>query len=169
LGIEPAYIQAGAVALASLVLILIFRAKRYHALELLLVFALVAGAVYFFGVEKPLLSSIKLGRELKGGTVLTLQAVETPESPVTLERLETAVRQINERVDRLGVSEAEVSLRPAEQRIAVDLPSVSREEAMDIVQPCRAILLRLGQQPLQLIHILQPRCTIPLRLGQESL
>lgn len=134
LGIDPSLLAAGLLVLLAVLLIIIARARRLPVLELVLILSLVGGAVFFFGFERPILSSLPLGLDLRGGTVLTLQAVDTPESPVTDERLQTAVDQMNERVDRLGIAEAEISLRPAEGRIDVALPSVSREQAMDIVQ-----------------------------------
>lgn len=134
LGIDPALLTAAAFAVVALFLVVFARLKRLPVLELVLVLAMVGGAIYFFGFARPVLASLPLGLDLKGGTILTLQAVETDESPVTDERLQTAVDQMNERVDRLGVAEAEISLRPSEGRIDVALPSVSREQAMDIVQ-----------------------------------
>jgi len=155
--IDPAYVQVGAVVLGALVLGLIFRAKRLHLLQFLLVLSLVAGCAYYFTAQHPLLSMLPQGLDLQGGTRLVLEAVPSvpkgewddramhlthrqwlrdhiAERRVSPERLETTVGVIRERVDRLGVAEPVIYQVPGKDRIVVELAAVSRQEAMDIVQ-----------------------------------
>lgn len=134
LGIDPVYLQAAAFGLGALVLGFIFRSRRLHVFELVLVFAVVVAGTYVFGYQKPLLGMLKQGLDLQGGTRLVLQAVSTSEAPVTPERLQASVEVIRERVDKLGVAEPVIYEIPQKNRIVVELAAVSREEAMDIVK-----------------------------------
>jgi preprotein translocase subunit SecD len=134
LGIEPMYLQAGGFILAALILGIVFRVRRMHAFEFILVFAVVCGAAFFFTTQVPLLSKMRLDQALKGGTQLTLQAISTDQAPVTKERLEASISVIRERVDKLGVSEAQIYGVPTKNRIEVSLSNVTRAEAMDIVR-----------------------------------
>ncbi len=133
-GVDPLHLKVALAAAAVIGLGLVFRARRLYVLELLLVLSLVAGLVWYFGYENPILGALKQGRDLQGGTRLVLQAVPTEESPVTPERLTASVELIRERVDRLGVAEPVIYQVPAKGRIVVELAAVSRDEAMDIVR-----------------------------------
>ncbi len=134
LGIDPVYLNAALFAVGAIILGLIFRARRLHAFELILVFAVVIAAGWFFGWRAPLLAQLKQGLDLQGGTYLTLDAVDTPNAPVTADRLRASVEVIRERVDRLGVAEPTIYEVPSKNRIVVELAAVSRDEAMDIVK-----------------------------------
>lgn len=134
LGINPLYLDAGLVALGALILGIIFRSRRLYAFELLLVFAVTVGAAWFFGYRMPLLGMLKQGLDLKGGTYMVLQAVDTQQAPVTPERLRASVEVIRQRIDRLGVAEPVIYEVPAKNRIVVELAGVTREEAMKDVQ-----------------------------------
>jgi len=80
--------------------------------------------------EGPL--SLKLGLDLRGGTsVILTPDSEKTEGPVTTARLDKAVDIISQRVNGTGVAEAEV-VREGEN-ILVALPSVGRDEALDLV------------------------------------
>jgi len=152
------HLQVGAVILGALALGLVFRAKRLHLMQLLLVVAFIAALAYYLTVQSPLLAMIPQGLDLQGGTRLVLEAVPSvpkegqwegrafhlthhkwledhvDERRVSPERLETTVSVIRERVDRLGVAEPVIYQVPGKDRIVVELAAVSREEAMDIVQ-----------------------------------
>jgi len=123
------HLQVGAVILGALALGLVFRAKRLHLMQLLLVVAFIAALAYYLTVQSPLLAMIPQGLDLQGGTRLVLEAVPSvpkegqwegrafhlthhkwledhvDERRVSPERLETTVSVIRERVDRLGVAE----------------------------------------------------------------
>jgi preprotein translocase subunit SecD len=134
LGIDPVYLQAAAVLLGLFVLWIVFRSRRMHVFELLLVVTVVLAAGYYFTYDQPLLGMMRQGLDLQGGTRLVMQAVPTDEAPVTEERLEAAVGVIRQRVDRLGVAEPVIYQIPGKDRIVVELAAVTREEALEIVK-----------------------------------
>lgn len=134
LGINPLYLNAGLVALGAIILGFIFRSRRLHAFELLLVFVMVLLGGWFFGFRMPLAGMMKQGLDLKGGTYMVLQAVGTDQAPVTADRLKASVEVIRQRIDKLGVSEPVIYEVPAKNRIVVELAGVTRDEAMKDVQ-----------------------------------
>ncbi len=134
LGINPLYLNAALFAVGALVLGIIFRSRRLYAFELLLVFVVVTMGAWFFGYRMPVLGLMRQGLDLQGGTRLVLQAVATDRAPITPERLSASVAVIRERVDKLGVAEPTIYEVPQKNRIVVELASVSRDEAMDIVK-----------------------------------
>lgn len=133
-GINPLYLNAVIFAVGALVLGIIFRSRRLYAFELLLVFVVITIGAWFFGYRMPVLGLMRQGLDLQGGTRLVLQAVATDQAPITLERLSASVAVIRERVDKLGVAEPTIYEVPQKNRIVVELASVSRDEAMDIVK-----------------------------------
>lgn len=134
LGINPLYLNVAIFAVGALVLGIIFRSRRLYAFELLLVFVVVTIGAWFFGYRMPVLGLMRQGLDLQGGTRLVLQAVATDQAPITPERLSASVAVIRERVDKLGVAEPTIYEIPQKNRIVVELASVSRDEAMDIVK-----------------------------------
>ncbi|HPV87061.1 MAG TPA: hypothetical protein PLC49_05695, partial [Caldisericia bacterium] len=50
----------------------------------------------------------RLGLDLKGGIHVVLDAVDTPEQPVTDEKIERAIAVLESRVNKLGVSETTI-------------------------------------------------------------
>ena len=103
---------------------------------LLLITLLVAAYAWIFtahptGSEERGLSP-KLGLDLRGGTsVILTPDPDKTEGDVDEQRLEKAVDIISQRVNGTGVAEAEV-VREGEN-ILVALPSVGRDEALDLV------------------------------------
>ncbi len=134
MGISSVYLHAAVFAIIALALGIIFRSRRLYAFELLLVVTVVVMGGYFFGYQVPLLGMMKQGLDLRGGTRLVLQAVDTAEAPVTPDRLQASAEVIRERVDRLGVAEPVIYEVPDKNRIVVELAGVSRDEAMKDVQ-----------------------------------
>jgi len=132
LGLDPVYLEAIAFLLGAVILGIVFRVRRLYVFELILVMSVVVASAWFLTVKMPLLAMMPQGLDLRGGTRLVLQAVPTPEAPVDTERLENSAGIIRERVDRLGVSEPDIRTVPAENRIVVELPAVTRDEALDI-------------------------------------
>ena len=110
---------------------------QYRPLRsLVLLLALLIGAYAWIftapASEEPGRLKPKLGLDLRGGTsvILTPDPDKTAGRP-TAERLDKAVDIISQRVNGIGVAEAEV-VREGEN-IVVSLPSVGRDEALDLV------------------------------------
>lgn len=90
---------------------------------LLVIIALVAGAIYYSVEHQP-----RLGLDLKGGTRLTLEAVPSaavPDiTPPVMDSLHTVIEQ---RVNQFGVSEAIVQ-KAGDKRLIVEIPGVKNPE-----------------------------------------
>ena len=91
----------------------------------------------------------KLGLDLKGGTELIYQG--TPTGQVTEVKgsdIDRSIEIIRERIDRLGVSEPEVS-RIGTDGISVSLPDVTNAQRAEeqVGQHGAALFLRLGTEP----------------------
>ena len=81
----------------------------------------------------PVKKLIKLGLDLRGGADVVLEALGTPEDPVTDEKMERAVATIRERIDSLGVTEPVIT-RQGGKRIRVGLPEISdTQRALEII------------------------------------
>lgn len=76
--------------------------------------------------------SMRLGLDLKGGTRVLLEADSRGAASNLDDALNGAVNIINRRVNAFGVSEAEVQ-RQGANRISVQLPGVSPEEANNLI------------------------------------
>ncbi len=72
----------------------------------------------------PFTNLIKQGLDLKGGVYVVLEAVDTPEAPVTEERVKQAMAIIENRVNAFGVAEPIIQLQGT-RRIIVELAGVS--------------------------------------------
>lgn len=82
-----------------------------------------------FGVYiSPLAFSIKQGLDLQGGTHVVMEAVDTPDAPVTEDAVQRSVKVIERRVNELGLTEPIIQ-RQGERRIIVELPGVKDPEA----------------------------------------
>lgn len=77
---------------------------------------------------KPLLSSLELGLELKGGVQVTLQAKETSGEKITNEQMKQLQAVIRERVDQLGIAEPRIQIA-GERRLIVELAGLNDPEA----------------------------------------
>ncbi|MGB9867261.1 MAG: protein translocase subunit SecD [Bacillota bacterium] len=100
---------------------------RVRARLLLVLFTLVivASALYLVKVN-PILAKVHLGLDLKGGLHVVLEAVDTPEAPVTKESVDAAQRIIERRINLLGVTEPEI--QRSGNRIILELPGVNQPE-----------------------------------------
>ena len=82
-------------------------------------------------------TSIRLGLDLQGGTQVILQPTSVTEgASVTDEQLEQTVSIIRQRVDGLGVSEAEVTTQGTGDGavIVVSVPGVNQDRVVELVQ-----------------------------------
>lgn len=84
-------------------------------------------AVGFFALQ-PLLNSLEMGLDLKGGVQVTLQAQEKPGEKVTTEQMRQLQAVIRERVDQLGIAEPRIQLA-GENRLIVELAGLEDPEA----------------------------------------
>ena len=75
----------------------------------------------------PLANSIKQGLDLQGGTHIVLEAVDTPEAPVTDDSLNRAVSIVERRINEMGLTEPIVQKEGA-RRIIVELPGEKNPE-----------------------------------------
>ncbi len=76
----------------------------------------------------PIRGRVRLGLDLKGGAHILLQAVGTPDQPVTNDSVERLLAVLRNRVDQYGVTEPVIQ-REGDDRIIVDLPGVADPEA----------------------------------------
>lgn len=108
--------------------------KPLRLLIALLVLTLGLGAWAFWpGTD----SSIKLGLDLQGGTQVILDPAPVSEgSEITEEQLQQTVSIIRQRVDGLGVAEAEVTIQGsgANAAIVVSVPGENPDRIVDLVQ-----------------------------------
>lgn len=122
------------------------RQRRRAAILLALSVAALAGAYAYLGFVDPLLARLKKGLDLAGGVHIVLQAVPKPDAPVTPEAMEIAREVIRRRVDSLGVAEPVISLW-GRDRIVVDLPQASPEEAREVIGRTALLEFREGPAP----------------------
>jgi len=95
-----------------------------RAASTLLVLVLVlAGVTTYFTAFNPIKDHMKLGLDLKGGVHLKLKGVESELGPVTREKIETAKAVIENRINKLGVSEPNVVI-DGQNRIVVEIADV---------------------------------------------
>jgi preprotein translocase subunit SecD len=122
------------------------RSRRRSALFL---FGFLAALVLAYGyglAVNPLLPRIKKGLDLVGGSHIVLRAVPTPDAPVTPDAMRTAQEVIRRRVDSLGVTEPVIQLWGSD-RIVVDLPQASPEEARRVIGRTALLEFREGPAP----------------------
>src|SRR5690606_10437291 len=82
---------------------------------------------------QPLITSLDLGLDLRGGVQVTLQAVEKPGEPVTREQMQQLQAVIRERVDQLGISEPRIQIAGT-NRLIVELAGIEDpEEAVELI------------------------------------
>ena len=75
----------------------------------------------------PFTNLIKQGLDLKGGVHVVLEAVETPDAPVTADRVKQAMAIIENRVNAFGVAEPIVQLEGS-RRIIVELAGIDNPD-----------------------------------------
>ncbi|WP_203566401.1 protein translocase subunit SecD [Aestuariimicrobium ganziense] len=106
--------------------------RRHHPGRTLLVFLLVCASMFgLMALAKTW--TPRLGLDLRGGTTITLTARNTSGSgSVSATSLELARGIIQQRVDSLGVGEAEVTTQ-GDNHIVVSVPNVQRDELIRLV------------------------------------
>jgi preprotein translocase subunit SecD len=92
-----------------------------------LITALAITGVFFYYIT-PLALSIKQGLDLQGGTHVVLEAVDTPDAPVSDDALNRVVRIIERRVNELGLTEPLIQ-RQGSRRVIVELPGIKDPDA----------------------------------------
>ncbi|MHB1343475.1 MAG: protein translocase subunit SecD [Thermoleophilia bacterium] len=101
-----------------------------NVLTLVVVAVLLIGAVFFI---YPPGSSTRLGLDLQGGLAVLLEAQDTARAPRTDDGMKQTISIINDRINRLGVTEPEVQ-RQGEWKISIQLPGIeNREDALAII------------------------------------
>lgn len=76
----------------------------------------------------PLALSLKQGLDLQGGTHVVMEAVDTPQSPVTEDAMQRVVKIMEHRVNELGLTEPIIQ-RQGSRRVIIELPGVKDPEA----------------------------------------
>ncbi len=106
--------------------------RTKSSIVLVAVLAVLGLLVYF--TYQPILSTIKLGLDLRGGLRVVLQAQEGEGEKVTEDTIQKAVGIIRERVDSLGVKET--TLYPqGEDRVVIEIAGEDDPEAaVDILK-----------------------------------
>ena len=89
----------------------------------------VLAIIAVFPVEK----KIRLGLDLKGGSHILLECVDTPEAPLDEDSVKRVVEIVRNRIDQLGVTEPLI-VRQGERRVLVQLPGiVDPQRAVEII------------------------------------
>lgn len=76
----------------------------------------------------PIQGRMNLGLDLKGGAHIVLQAVGTPDNPITEDSIDRLLAVLRNRVDQYGVAEPLIQ-RSGNDRVIVDLPGVQDPQA----------------------------------------
>ncbi len=149
---------------------------------LLLILSLVLGAVYVVvpgtGIHFSL-SDITVDRDftfvqgldLQGGIQVLLEADLPPDTPVDPGAMETVKQIIEQRVNRLGVSEPLVQTQgERRERIVVELPGLSEpEQAIQIIKETGLLeFVYLGAQPLPENTIVRTDCQDPTKVDCDA-
>jgi preprotein translocase subunit SecD len=103
-------------------------AGRYFA-AFALIIAVLYGLIFFTGTER----TPQLGLDLRGGTTVTLTARTPDGQPPAREDLELARQIIEQRVNGLGVAEAEV-VTEGDSNIVISVPGNDGEQARELGQ-----------------------------------
>ncbi len=102
--------------------------KQKYMLSLFFVLILVAGSVYLLVTQPP-----KLGLDLQGGMNVILTAEAKKGASATSETMEQAIFVIEQRINKLGVTEPQIS-RQGSRSIMVQLPGVKNpDRVLDII------------------------------------
>jgi SecD/SecF fusion protein len=107
--------------------------RRSHLALVGLILAALAGAVLLMVPQSPIHRSPRLGLDLQGGLEVILKAVPPPGRQLTGEDLDRSVEIMRNRVDKLGVTEPEVT-KQGEDQISIQLPGIQNpEEAAQVI------------------------------------
>src|SRR5215213_8681030 len=101
-------------------------ARRYFGAFLLIV-AVLYGLIFLTGTQR----TPQLGLDLRGGTTVTLTAKTPDGKPPAQEELELARQIIEQRVNGLGVAEAEV-VTEGDSNIVISVPGDDGEQAREL-------------------------------------
>lgn len=97
---------------------------------ILVLVAILLGIAVWVGFP---LSKTHLGLDLQGGLSVILQAKDTTKNPITANKMTETVKNIQNRVDRLGVSEPEIRQQGSD-KISVQLPGISNpDQALAVI------------------------------------
>lgn len=81
----------------------------------------------------PVRGRVRLGLDLRGGSHILLECVDTPEAPVDEDAVRRVVEIVRNRIDQLGVSEPVIA-RQGERRVLVQLPGITDpQRAVEII------------------------------------
>ncbi|MGI6129078.1 MAG: protein translocase subunit SecD [bacterium] len=106
--------------------------KWANGSKLLLVVVLVT--LLGLGAVNPVKNNIRLGLDLRGGTHLVLNLVDTPEAKVDEQSRQGVMRIINDRINQFGVTEPLI-IPEGSHRIIVELPGLKdSEEAVRVIK-----------------------------------
>ncbi|HHY92178.1 MAG TPA: protein translocase subunit SecD, partial [Firmicutes bacterium] len=99
----------------------------------IVVLVLLVALIAFLSV-KPLQKTIRLGLDLRGGTHLVLNLVDTPQAKVDAEAQKGVMNIINDRINQFGVTEPLIQPEGT-RRIIVELPGLEKsEEAINVIK-----------------------------------
>jgi len=103
---------------------------RRDSVRIWSVIIIVAIAIFW---SWPIEGRLKLGLDLKGGAHIVLQAVGTPENPVTDDSIDRLLAVIRNRIDQYGVAEPLIQ-KSGQNRVIVDLPGIQdAQAALDLI------------------------------------
>lgn len=123
--------------------------RRRSWLFMLLCLGLAAGSIAVIAMKPTV-----LGLDLQGGSQAILEGRDTAEAKVTPESLKRAVNVIRDRIDKFGVSEAEIQTQGSRQ-ISVSVPNVDDPKIIeDLVKAAQLTLYAyepnlVGREPGQ--------------------
>ena len=110
--------------------------SQTHPGRLLLIMALITAAVAAWAFGPGQDNTVRLGLDLRGGTQVILQPKAVQEgASITDDQLAQTVQIIRQRVDGVGVAEAEVTVQGSGDgaAIVVSVPDVSQERLVELV------------------------------------
>lgn len=101
-----------------------------HWITLLICLFLIVAALFLIF---PISKSTRLGLDLKGGMRIIFKAKPAPGTPVTKESLDRAKFILNQRVDKLGVAEVQITVQEPDN-IVIELPGIKKpQEALEVL------------------------------------
>ncbi|MBI4743753.1 MAG: protein translocase subunit SecD [Actinobacteria bacterium] len=102
--------------------------KQKYTLAIIFVLLMAAGSITLLIIQPP-----RLGLDLRGGMNVVLTAKSKKGAPVTNQSMDQALYVIEQRINKLGVSEPEIS-RQGERNILVQLPGIKdTSKALEII------------------------------------
>jgi preprotein translocase subunit SecD len=105
---------------------------RAASILLAIVLAIASIGYYFTSVD-PIKEHMKLGLDLQGGVYMVLQGVDSEVGKATPEAIDAAMKVVEKRVNKLGVSEPVIQ-KDSKNRIVIQIAGVmNTEEARDLI------------------------------------